>query len=152
MTVTVCRGIPGSGKSTWAREQVRQSKGETKRINRDDLRAMLDDSVWSKGNEKQIVAVRNMLLFRFLDEGFSVIIDDTNVTAGAVNEIRSLVLQQFPGAEFQVKLFDVPLDVCLERNAKRTGIAHVPEHVVRNFHNKLREALSQESGEEWASA
>ena len=35
-------GLPASGKSTWAKEQVSQNPGQYKRVNKDDLRAMLD--------------------------------------------------------------------------------------------------------------
>lgn len=34
-------------------------------------------------------------------------------------------------------VFDVPLEVCLERNAQRTGRAAVPEDVIRNMNNSF---------------
>ena len=48
------KGLPASGKSTWAKLEVARSKGKTKRINKDDLRDMIDAGTWSKENEKNI--------------------------------------------------------------------------------------------------
>jgi len=53
MKVLILKGLPASGKSTYAKELV--AKGNWKRINKDDLRAMLDCSKWSKANEKFVL-------------------------------------------------------------------------------------------------
>lgn len=39
--VIILKGLPGSGKSTWAKEQLEKYPGRYKRICKDDLRAML---------------------------------------------------------------------------------------------------------------
>ena len=54
----ILRGIPCSGKSTYAKEIVRNGKGQWKRINRDDLRAMVDNK-WTPEKEKFIIEARN---------------------------------------------------------------------------------------------
>lgn len=149
-TLTICRGIPGSGKSTWAREQVRRSQGKTKRVNRDDLRAMIDDSRWSRTNEKHINFLREYVIGHYLDEGFSVVIDDTNCKTAYVKSL----IEKFgrrPGLTVQVKVFDTDLAVCLVRNGGREGAAYVPEDVIRRFHVDLHgpEGLGGESGEEF---
>ena len=43
----ITKGLPASGKSTWARQKVKESNGTLKRINKDDIRAMVEDSKWS---------------------------------------------------------------------------------------------------------
>lgn len=62
ITVTILKGIPASGKSTWARQMLDEHPGMYKRINKDDLRAMLDNSYWSKGNEAFVLKVRDILI------------------------------------------------------------------------------------------
>ena len=57
----MARGLPGSGKTTWAKGQVEKSGGRYKRVNRDDLRAMLDAGQWSKQNERMVREVRDHL-------------------------------------------------------------------------------------------
>ncbi len=54
-SLLMLKGLPASGKSTYARKLVADSqshKRKWKRANKDDLRAMIDDSNWSKTNEK----------------------------------------------------------------------------------------------------
>ena len=53
--VLVYRGLPASGKSTAARKMLDENPGKYKRINKDDLRAMLDNSHFSRGNEKFVL-------------------------------------------------------------------------------------------------
>ncbi len=77
--LTAFKGIPGSGKSTAARELVKKSGYGKARINRDDLRAMIYDSFWNKHLEKHIVGVEKAIAKYFLENGIPVIIDDTNL-------------------------------------------------------------------------
>src|SRR5207245_9019847 len=48
MKLLLLKGLPASGKSTYAKELV--LKG-WKRVNKDDLRAMIDNGKWSHSNE-----------------------------------------------------------------------------------------------------
>ena len=59
-TLYMTKGLPASGKSTWAKERV-SIDGNTKRINKDDLRLMLDNGEWSKNNEKFVLEVRDTI-------------------------------------------------------------------------------------------
>lgn len=74
--VFIFQGIPASGKSSLS-ERMCNEYGY-KRINKDLLRDMIDAGKWSKKNEKQIISSRNALLKNFLNNGHSVIVDDTN--------------------------------------------------------------------------
>lgn len=111
------RGLPASGKSTWAREQVEKSGGNIKRVNKDDLRAMLDNSKWSKRNEKFVLDVRDIIVAEALDDDLTVIVDDTGF-----NPIHKTTLQDIAdtyGAGFQTKFFDVGVEECIARDSKR---------------------------------
>lgn len=117
-TLTMTKGLPASGKSTWAKEQVAQSNGQTKRVNKDDLRHMLDSGVWNKENEKHILKVRDKLVVHYLSNGFSVIVDDTNLHPKHEKTLRELA-EGF-GVTFEVKSFlDVSLHECIQRDIKR---------------------------------
>lgn len=136
MKIILLKGLPGSGKSTWAREQVAKSNGRIKRVNKDDLRAMLDGGQWSRENEVHVCAARDALIHQFLKEGKDVIVDDTNfspVHEARMKEIASAVGVRTP-ITVEVKLFDVPLDECIARDAKREK--PVGERVIREMHEK----------------
>lgn len=113
--VIILQGLPASGKSTYARQLV-ETLG-WKRINKDDLRAMVDNSKWSEKNEKLIVKLRNDLLLRFLQDGYSVVIDDTNFAKSHVDTIKEICAGEL--VECEVLFFDTPLWECIERDSKR---------------------------------
>lgn len=142
----ICRGIPASGKSTYARKLV--EKGY-KRVNRDDLRAMVDSSKWSKANEKLIKSMERAMVSYMLLAGENVIVDDTNCDLRTVEEWAALARTVNPSVEVRVALFNTPLAVCLERNAKREGVARVPDPALQRLHRVLQSSL--EDGEQKAN-
>lgn len=134
LKLIMTRGLPGSGKSTWAREQVRKSNGLIKRINKDDLRAMLDDGKYSRSNEKTILTTRDALVVNYLGAGLSVIVDDTNLAPKHEEALANLAKEC--GATFEVKSFlDVPLETCIERDLKRP--VSVGEKVIKKMHGQF---------------
>ena len=130
----ILKGLPASGKSTWAKAQVANNPGKYIRINKDMLRAMLDESHWTKGNEKFILDTRDKLVLMALADGKHVIVDDTNLDPKHEEHLRKLVEGQ--GVEVQVKSFDADVDTCVERDAARVGADRVGEKVIRNMYNR----------------
>jgi adenylate kinase family enzyme len=61
-TILILQGLPGSGKSTHAKILV--AKGGWTRVNKDDLRSMLHNAKWSKGNEKLVLSVRDSVIIK----------------------------------------------------------------------------------------
>lgn len=115
--VLILKGLPASGKSTFAK-----SLGY-KRINKDDLRSMIDDGKWSKSNEKLIVFLRNMLLKYLMQEGQDIVIDDTNFNPKNKQQIQvQIALNNEFGEhqyELEEKFIDTPLEECIKRDSKR---------------------------------
>ena len=131
-TITILQGLPASGKSTWAKEQVRKSNGQTKRVNKDDLRAMIDAGEWSRENERFVWIIRNAIVAEAIENGRDVIIDDTNFAPSHEEYFRK---KYEPSAvDVRVKFFDTHLDVCLERDAKREN--PVGEKVIRALYDR----------------
>lgn len=139
-TITITRGLPASGKSTWANEIVRDPASNTKRINKDDLRKMIHANVWSKETEHAIVAARNTLIQTFLRLGHNVIVDDTNIETKHIADIFHLVACEFPNVEIEVKDFDDNVEDCIENDLHRD--AKVGEQVIRSMDKRYnRNAL-----------
>jgi predicted kinase len=131
LQVIMCVGLPASGKSTWAKNKVSESPNSYKRINKDDLRAMLDNSHHSKDAEKFILKVRDNLILMALEAGKHVIIDDTNLAPKHEAHIRELIKGK---AELHIQDFrDVPLKTCIERDLKRCN--SVGSSVIRQMYN-----------------
>lgn len=118
--IIMTKGLPASGKSTWAKKQVEASNGAIKRVNKDDLRAMIDAGAWSKGREKEILKVRDALIREWLGAGYSVIVDDTNLSYMHELKIRDIA-KEF-GVPVEIEDFTyVPLVTCIERDAARAN-------------------------------
>ena len=134
MKLIMTRGLPASGKSTWAKEQVIASGGRTKRVNKDDLRAMLDAGEWSKKNEDHILKVRDKLIIHYMSNGYNVIVDDTNLAEKHEDTLRELAIGF--QAMFEVKDFtDVPLRTCLDRDSARPN--SVGAKVIKGMHRQF---------------
>ena len=111
------RGIPASGKSTWAKEQVANSNGSIVRVNKDDLRAMLHCGKFSKEREKQILDARNYLIVSHLKDGKSVIVDDTNFAQKHIDYFAETAKQY--GAKFEIVDFHLCPREAIKRDAAR---------------------------------
>ncbi len=130
--VIILKGLPASGKSTWAKEQLDAQPGAYKRINKDALRAMLDNSHWSKGNERFVLRLRDQLILAALEDGKHVIVDDTNLHPKHEQQIRQLVKGH---AEVEVRMFEADVEECVERDADRAK--PVGAKVIRDMHRQF---------------
>lgn len=139
--VIIMRGLPGSGKSTYAKNLVAQNPNSYKRINRDDLRMMFDNGYTSKGNEKFIKQVRDMLIIKALEDGKHVIVDDTNLSEKNIVRINQLVhdfnKKNNDSVKVEVKDMEVSLEQCIENDSKREGKAKVGEKVIREMYRNF---------------
>ena len=146
LTVTILRGLPGSGKSTWAKQAVIDSNCSVVRVSKDDLRSMLHAGKYSKGNEKMVLEVRNDIIMTALRDGKHVIVDDTNFEPKHENEITALVAAFCAAHDthvmVEVKVFDTPIDECIARDIKRAN--GVGEKVIRSMYNKYLKPKSPE--------
>lgn len=138
-TVWILVGPPGSGKSTWLKQnRLPQSKV----ISRDEIRFSLvtdkddyfgqEDEVW-----RQYVKAAQMAI---LDKEIkNVYLDATHLNEASRNKILNLlVVPTLPYFEIKVIYFDVCFAVCCERNAKRTGLANVPVKAIRRMMNTFQ--------------
>lgn len=125
------RGLPASGKSTYAKEMVR-TKGY-KRVNRDDLRQMIDNGEYSPENEVLVRTIRDEILIQIGLAHQTAIIDDTNLKFEEEEHFKDLAREW--GFGFQVVNFDVPVDECIHRDSFR-GIHSVGEKVIRDMYDK----------------
>lgn len=127
-TLVICRGLPASGKSTWAREWVTKDPAGRAEVNRDHLRMMLRGG-YHPDAERQVTAARDATITALLQRGVSVVCSDTNLPQRTARDLARLA--RLAGAEVKVKDFTaVPLDECLRRDAARTDA--VGETVIRD--------------------
>lgn len=129
--LTMTKGLPASGKTTWAKKCLAESD-RVKRVNKDDLRAMIDGGKWSKTNETFVLSVRDYITRYALLGGYDCIVDDTNLAPKHESTLRALAEEV--GAGFEIKDFtDVSLSTCLKRDSERAN--SVGEKVIKTMYN-----------------
>jgi predicted kinase len=146
--IIILRGVPGCGKTTWARAYISE-RYWYKRIGRDDLRKMLDFGEYSAHNEKFIRQVRDRLIRECLQDGYSVIIDDTNLKNRDIREIgrAAFIYSHVIGVQRDVAVpiriidFDTPLEECIQRDALRER--PVGAERIREMHNEFHGVVSE---------
>jgi predicted kinase len=135
-TLYILKGIPASGKTTWSKKQTAEFPNRYKRINKDDLRAMLDDNHWSKGNEKFVLRIRDLMIKEALRDGKNVISDDTNLAQKHETRMRQLVQEYCKETGEQVrvvvKFFDISVEECIKRDLNRSR--SVGEQVIKRMY------------------
>lgn len=65
--IILCRGIQGSGKTTWAKQWVLEDPEHRVRFNNDDIRNMLG-KYWVTSREVLVRALRDTCVHRAMDE------------------------------------------------------------------------------------
>jgi predicted kinase len=128
----ITRGLPASGKTTFARKL----QPGVVRVNRDDLRRMLHGRrLFTQRAESQVTHAQRAAVEALLRAHTDVIVDDTNLRAKTVREWAELAAQH--GATFEVHDFtDVPVDECIRRDAERDSDDQVGEEAIRRMHGR----------------
>lgn len=130
-------GIPGSGKSTFLKKYVGKDEAV---ISRDEIRFTLvreDEPYFS--HEKEVYSSFINIIAEHINSGHNVYADATHLNSTS----RTVLLNSLKKAgcipsAVEAIFFDVPIDVCIERNEKRKGTrVYVPITVIRNMYSSL---------------
>ena len=132
----ITRGLPASGKSTWAKQWVLEDPEHRVRINQDDIRLMLG-KYWVPSREKLVQEIQFNAIIEALNREFDVVIDNTNLNNKVLDQFNHLI-RTFEDYEIEYKdFFDTPLSVCIERDKNRD--LQVTEKVIRSFYNNYKD-------------
>lgn len=127
--VVLTIGLPGSGKSTWYKR-----RGITP-LSSDLLRTILFDNITEQRYQHLVFStLRSLLRARLIAKMPWNYVDATNLSP---HERKQWIkMSKGFGYEVQAVFFDVPVEVCLERNRRRERV--VPEDVMRRMASKLK--------------
>jgi predicted kinase len=136
------RGIPGSGKSTYAYKWLAEDPENRVRVNRDDLRmelygkyVILDDKGgMDKNAEGRVTQEEQKRIRAALKAGKSVIVDNTNINMRVIPGYQKLAQEN--GANLSHKDFPISLEEAQRRNAARDRVVD-PTVIERMYKNNL---------------
>lgn len=139
-------GIPGSGKSTWAKEFLEDSrKGII--ISRDAIRfSMLKDTDNYFRYEREVFAeyINQLNTSLHNDEYDWVIADATHISAASRQKLFNN-LEVPENVQVVYAVFTTALNTCIERNKNRTGRSHVPTTAIVNMYNTMSDPALDKS-------
>ena len=144
----ILQGIPACGKTTWAKKFVLENSLTHIRVGRDEIRRMFG-KYWVPERENLVTKVEMESITQGLLEGYTVIVDATNLNPRTVakfeeivkrvNKVNSGIPRKLGKKddliEIEYKKFDITLEEALARDAKR-GEEAVGEAVVKEFYYK----------------
>jgi predicted kinase len=129
-TLVILRGVPASGKTTRALELV-EAHGYV-RVNRDEIRYQRYGRYWNV-DEKAVTRDEHLLIRTALGEGWSVVVDATNLNPHFVSNLLNIAREFRVGVRFED--FPVSLDTALKNDFDRglNGGRMVGGDVVEGF-------------------
>lgn len=144
--IILCRGIQGSGKSTWAKQWVAEDPEHRVRFNNDDIRNMLG-VYWVPQREGMVRLLRDRFLQSAVMFGYDIVIDNMNLSDKEVefyekfidkhNNPKGIIpdmVQSHYVLEFRD--FPTPLEECIKRDAKRPN--PIGADVITATYNKYK--------------
>lgn len=135
----ICRGIQGSGKSTWAKQWCHEDSEHRVRFNNDDIRNMLGD-YWVPSREKLVTEAKaNMITFALI-KGYDVVVDNMNLNPKEDAWIRTLCenIEKDTGIHVNIEYKDfwTPVEECIRRDAARPN--PIGEKIIKETWRRYR--------------
>lgn len=151
--IILALGISGSGKTYWSKQWAEEDPEHRIRLNYDDIRCMLG-KYWVPDKREQLVKdMFNYALAQAMYMGYDIVIDNmSNLNPKHQEEYKKLIEENNSWDDsgesvnlyqLKYKLFDTPVEVCIERDSKR--LIPIGEKVIRQQWRQYRNAIIQTS-------
>lgn len=143
----ICRGIQGSGKSTWAKQWAKEQPETRIRINFDDMRNMLGE-YWVPSRETVISSIYTTTLAYAMEKGYSIVVDNMNLNPKTCAELEKIVKDFNDDTvckfeyEVEYKDFFIPVEECIRRDAMRPN--PIGAAIIKSTFKRYRDLITSE--------
>ena len=133
-TLHITRGIPSSGKTTWAKKWVSEDPDTRIRVNRDDLRMMSFGRAGRLTHEQEsmITSMSRMSVKNALTNGIDVVVDDMHLRPKYIQEWVNLCSAL--DADWEIHEFPITVEEAIGRDqgVDRPEAYRVGERLLRS--------------------
>ena len=139
--IVLCRGIQGSGKTTWAKQWVLEDPEHRVRFNNDDIRNMLG-KYWVPSREHLVSDIKKDFMVSAMEFGYDIVVDNMNFNPLEIEYYENLVdstLGYMNCYSLEYKDFFISLGVCIERDSKREN--PIGEEVIRKTYERYKSII-----------
>ena len=147
--IILTRGIQGSGKSTWAKEWVKEDPLNRIRYNNDDIRTSQgvywpEDSKALKKKENTVSKIKKFAVKCYMESGYDIVVDNMNLNSKEWESFENII-KEFNEAcptyhytlEFQD--FFIPVEECIARDALRPN--PIGAKVIKETYRRYRQLM-----------
>ena len=149
--IILCRGIQGSGKTTWSKQWVLEDPEHRVRFNNDDIRNMLG-KYWVPSREDIVLSMKKSFLYSAMICGRNIVIDNMNLNPKEVAFYEDVVERHnnprgvipdivIPQYEIEFKDFFIPLQDCIDRDAKRPN--PIGEKIIKETYKRYKSIIEK---------
>lgn len=147
--IILCRGIQGSGKTTWAKQWVLEDPEHRVRFNNDDIRNMLG-KYWVPSREGIVSSLKKEFVYSSMMLRYDIIIDNMNLNPKEIEFFENIVenwnnpngvVSDMVRESYTIELKDffIPLQECIDRDSKRPN--PIGEEVIRKTYEKYKDII-----------
>lgn len=141
-TIILCRGIQGSGKSTWAKQWVLEDPELRVRYNNDDVRNMLG-KYWVPSREGLITSFKDNFAREAISSGYNIVVDNMNLNPKEYKYWQDAVgTSDKYEYTLEFKDFFIPVEECIMRDSHREN--PIGEKVIRDTWKRYRSFITNE--------